>query len=181
MGTGVGITPEKGQVPPASESETSSSSSDSEEGVADDPVVADVGMPLHNNLDLELFKMGEFCCKVVATFASGNSKMAKMANNCLQINQRVKMEHCRQHVMRAGVATTIWNLWPAEKGKPRAYEALGKYFQEKQRIGLVEAPTYYLYIVPPDALMQQYFELQNSKLITALQVPMTQARPDIAS
>merc|ERR1712194_242749 len=133
--------------------------SDSDEGGAQDPTSADLGLPMYDNLDLELFKMGEFCCKAVATFASGNFNMEKMANNCLQINQRVKMEHCRQHVVRAGVGTTIWNLSPAEKGKPRAYEALGNYFKEKQRIGLVEAQTYYLYIVPPDAPMQQYFEL----------------------
>jgi len=108
-----------GSQPAPSGSDSSSRSSDASEegGKGKDegievPNPKGTNIPKHVEAELDLFKMGEFCCKVVAKFASGNSNMEKFENNVMQINQRTKMEHCRLHVERAGDRTTVWNFTP---------------------------------------------------------------------
>merc|ERR1711933_386759 len=65
------------------------------------------------------------------------------------IDQRTKIDHGRSHMDRAGVLATGYHFSAADRKDCAAYDALCDYFVEKQRVGLVQTPSYYVYIVPP--------------------------------
>lgn len=132
-----------------------------------DPIVdvADV-IPAVN---LQLYKMGAFCCNVVASFVRGNPTFEHLSGK-LQIDQRTKLEHCISHFKRAGDLVTVWNFSAAERGDCAAYDALCEYFLDKQRVGLVEAPSYYVYIVPPVEDHLKRLGLPLSNFVVGLQV-----------
>jgi len=121
---------------------------------------------------VQLFKLGQLCCDAVAEIAGGNRQPEQLVSS-LQIDQRATLDRCREHVEWAGDLTTIWELSVPARGGRRAYEALCEYFVAKQRVGLVETPTYAIYIVPPN---EKYFKEigldgAGSKHIVGLQIP----------
>ncbi|CAE8625647.1 unnamed protein product [Polarella glacialis] len=110
---------------------------------------------------VKLFKMGEFCCNIVANFVKGQGP--GMSDMLDLIDQRTKIDHCRAHMERAGPLATVWHF------ALQRYDALCDYFVEKQRVGLVQTPSYYVYIVPPTEKYLKELNLPNSNFVVGLQ------------
>mmetsp|Transcript_1432 Transcript_1432/g.3840 ORF Transcript_1432/g.3840 Transcript_1432/m.3840 type:complete len:277 (-) Transcript_1432:255-1085(-) len=131
--------------------------------------------PSGPKLRLQLYKMGEFCCDILANFVRGNEQPETISGPLL-INQRTKMEHCQSHMERAGDLATVWYFSAADRRDCAAYDALCDYFIEKQRVGLVEGPTYYVYLVPPSERYIKQLGLPSSNFVIGVQVPMARTR-----
>mmetsp|Transcript_137339 Transcript_137339/g.342478 ORF Transcript_137339/g.342478 Transcript_137339/m.342478 type:complete len:631 (+) Transcript_137339:86-1978(+) len=124
---------------------------------------------------MRLYKLGELCCEVVANFTGGNPDPEPLPET-LQIDQRAKLDHCREHLQFAGELVTIWNLSAVVKKQAKAFNALSDYFVVKQRVGLVETPAYSIYVVPPDTGFLETLGLAalgwaKAGCLLALQVP----------
>jgi len=120
---------------------------------------------------LKLYKMGEFCCNIVANFVKGNEAPLSMSKK-LQIDQRTKIDHCRSHMERAGELATVWHFSAADRKDCGAYDALCDYFVEKVRVGLVQTPTHYVYIVPPTDTYLKELQLPQSNFVVGIQIPI---------
>jgi len=120
---------------------------------------------------VKLYKMGEFCCNIVANFVKGKESPESLTNK-LQIDQRTKIDHCRAHMERAGPLATVWHFSAADRRDCAAYDALCDYFVEKQRVGLVQTPSYYIYIVPPTEKYLKELTLPASNFVVGLQIPI---------
>lgn len=120
---------------------------------------------------VKLYKMGEFCCNIVANFVKGKDTPELLVSK-LHIDQRTKIDHCKSHLDRAGKLGTIWHFSAADRKDCAAYDALCDYFVEKQRVGLVQTPSYYVYIVPPTEKYLSSLGLQNSNFMVGLQIPI---------
>lgn len=120
---------------------------------------------------VKLFKMGEFVCNCVATFVQGNEDSDPLVPH-LQIDQRTKVDHCRSHMEKAGALVTTWHFSAADRRDCAAYDALCDYFVEKQRVGLVQTPSYYIYIVPPTKEFLGSMKLPESNFVVGLQIPV---------
>jgi len=120
---------------------------------------------------VKLYKMGEFCCNIVANFVKGNDKPESLTKK-LQIDQRTKIDHCRSHMERAGDLCTVWHFSAADRRDCGAYDALCDYFVEKLRVGLVQTPTHYLYIVPPTETYLKELGLPQSNFVVGIQIPI---------
>lgn len=120
---------------------------------------------------VKLYKMGEFCCNIVANFVKGKESPESLTNK-LQIDQRTKIDHCRAHMDRAGPLATVWHFSAADRRDCAAYDALCDYFVEKQRVGLVQTPSYYIYIVPPTEKYLKELNLPASNFVVGLQIPI---------
>jgi len=120
---------------------------------------------------VKLYKMGEFCCNIVANYVKGKESPEALQIK-LQIDQRTKIDHCRSHLERAGALATVWHFSAADRRDCAAYDALCDYFVEKQRVGLVVAPSYYIYIVPPTEKYLAELGLPNSNFVVGLQIPI---------
>mmetsp|Transcript_27975 Transcript_27975/g.64561 ORF Transcript_27975/g.64561 Transcript_27975/m.64561 type:complete len:662 (-) Transcript_27975:122-2107(-) len=120
---------------------------------------------------VKLYKMGEFCCNIVATFVKGNETPIALEHK-LQIDQRTKVDHCRAHLDKAGSLATIWHFSAADRKDCAAYDALCDYFIEKQRVGLVQVPAYYVYVVPPTEAYLNALGLPPSNFVVGLQIPI---------
>mmetsp|Transcript_51540 Transcript_51540/g.122587 ORF Transcript_51540/g.122587 Transcript_51540/m.122587 type:complete len:674 (-) Transcript_51540:149-2170(-) len=120
---------------------------------------------------VKLYKMGEFCCNIVATFVKGNEAPISLEHK-LQIDQRTKVDHCRAHLDKAGSLATIWHFSAADRKDCAAYDALCDYFIEKQRVGLVQVPAYYVYVVPPTPAYLDALGLPPSNFVVGLQIPI---------
>merc|ERR1712217_249989 len=90
----------------------------------------------------KLFKLGELCCDVVATIVGGNMQPEQQMVDCLQIDQRVRLERCCEHVEANDGRITVWLFSLARRRNRASYDALCEYFISKQRIGLAETPSY---------------------------------------
>jgi len=121
---------------------------------------------------VKLFKMGEFCCTVVASYVRGHNAELQLKTD-LQIDNRTKLEHCRSHMERQSELTTAFHFSAAGRSDCAAYDALCDYFVEKQRVGLVETPAYYVYIVPPNDKFLKELKMPSSNFIMGLQIPRT--------
>lgn len=119
-----------------------------------------------------LYKLGEYCCEIVATFAGGHQQPLPFGES-LAVDQRAKLDRCRSHIEWAGGLATIWRLNAAKKSGTKAYLALSNYFINKQRVGLIEADAFEMYIVPPDAKFLQEVGLAGPVVdaIVGIQVP----------
>ncbi|CAK8997428.1 Hypothetical protein SCF082_LOCUS5211 [Durusdinium trenchii] len=115
--------------------------------------------------------MGEFCCNIVANFVKGKESPESLTTK-LQIDQRTKIDHCRAHMERAGQLATVWHFSAADRKDCAAYDALCDYFVEKQRVGLVQTPNYYIYIVPPTEKYLKELNLPASNFVVGLQIPI---------
>mmetsp|Transcript_105391 Transcript_105391/g.187410 ORF Transcript_105391/g.187410 Transcript_105391/m.187410 type:complete len:631 (-) Transcript_105391:58-1950(-) len=120
---------------------------------------------------VKLYKMGEFCCNIVANFVKGKESPESLTTK-LQIDQRTKIDHCRAHMERAGPLATVWHFSAADRRDCTAYDALCDYFVEKQRVGLVQTPSYYIYIVPPTEKYLKELNLPASNFVVGLQIPI---------
>lgn len=120
---------------------------------------------------VKLFKMGEFCCNIVANHVKGKENAEPLLST-LQIDQRTKIDHCKTHLDRAGKLATIWHFSAADRKDCAAYDALCDYFVEKQRVGLVTTPKYYVYIVPPTEGYFKTLGLPASNFVVGLQIPL---------
>jgi RNA recognition motif-containing protein len=120
---------------------------------------------------VKLYKMGEFCCNIVANFVKGNQAPESLTKK-LQIDQRTKVDHCRSHMERAGDLATVWHFSAADRKDCGAYDALCDYFVEKLRVGLVQTPTHYLYIVPPTDTYLKELGLPSSNFVVGIQIPI---------
>jgi len=120
---------------------------------------------------VKLFKMGEFCCNIVANYVKGKENPEAVVTK-LHIDQRTKVDHCRAHLERAGALATVWHFSAADRRDCSAYDALCDYFVEKQRVGLVHTPSYYIYIVPPTEQYLKELSLPTSNFVVGLQIPM---------
>jgi hypothetical protein len=120
---------------------------------------------------IKLYKMGEFCCNIVANFVKGHSSPEQLTKK-LQIDQRTKIDHCRSHMERAGDLTTVWHFSAADRKDCGAYDALCDYFVDKVRVGLVQTPTHYVYIVPPTDLYLKELGLPHSNFVVGIQIPI---------
>lgn len=98
---------------------------------------------------LELFKLGAKCCSVVAHFVGGQ-KASLPENRRLDIDQRVRLEHCRKHLQWAGDLATVWHLALSDLREKVAWTTLCTYFVSRKRVGLAELKGGVVYIVPPD-------------------------------
>mmetsp|Transcript_20192 Transcript_20192/g.36594 ORF Transcript_20192/g.36594 Transcript_20192/m.36594 type:complete len:321 (-) Transcript_20192:41-1003(-) len=122
------------------------------------------------NCTLKLYKMGEFCCNVVASYVRGSDTPLKFDDE-LQINSRTKAEHVKTHLDKAGDLATVWYFSAAHRRDCAAYDALCEYFVQKQRVGLVQTASQYVYIIPPDDKYLSLFNLPVSNYVVAFQVP----------
>lgn len=129
------------------------------------------GKPRVAKAKVKLYKMGEFCCNIVANFVKGKENPEELVAK-LHIDQRTKIDHCRQHMERAESFVTMWHFSAADRKECAAYDALCDYFVEKERVGLVQTPSYYLYIVPPTELYLKELKLPNSNFVVGLQIPI---------
>lgn len=135
--------------PARSDSETSSESEgeESEDGEDDEieevPTEGEAG----GTRKLELFKLGAKCCSVLAQFVGGRKALLRPR---LDIDQRVRLEHCRKHLQWAGDLTTIWHFALSDLSEEVAWTTLCTYFVSRQRVGLAELKGGVVYIVPPD-------------------------------
>jgi len=120
---------------------------------------------------VKLYKMGEFCCNIVANFVKGNPAPLSLTKK-LQIDQRTKIDHCRSHMERAGELATVWHFSAADRKDCGAYDALCDYFVEKVRVGLVQTPTHYVYIVPPTDTYLKELQLPASNFVVGIQIPI---------
>lgn len=120
---------------------------------------------------VKLYKMGEFCCNIVSNFVKGNPSPEQMQKK-LQIDQRTKIDHCRSHMERAGDLATIWHFSAADRKDCAAYDALCDYFVEKLRVGLVQTPTHYVYIIPPTDMYLKELNLPPTNFVVGLQIPI---------
>jgi len=68
----------------------------------------------------------------------------------LDIDQRVRLEHCRKHLQWAGDLATVWHFAATDPREKVAWEALCNYFVSRKRIGLAELDATTVYVVPPD-------------------------------
>lgn len=126
---------------------------------------------------VKLYKLGDFCCDVVATFSGGNVDHAKLEAT-MHIDQRAKVDRCREHMQWAGKLATVWRLLPAHTEGKEAYTALCDYFIDKGRVGFVETKWFAVYIVPPGFAQQYLADVSDamaaasqSKRLLGLQVP----------
>jgi len=120
---------------------------------------------------VKLYKMGEFCCNIVANFVKGKDTPDPLTNK-LHIDQRTKIDHCKSHLDRAGDLATIWHFSAADRKDCAAYDALCDYFVEKQRVGLVQTPSCYVYIVPPTEKYLKELKIANSNYVVGIQIPI---------
>jgi len=120
---------------------------------------------------VKLYKMGEFCCNIVANFVKGKDDPEILASK-LHIDQRTKIDHCKSHMDRAGSLATIWHFSAADRKECAAYDALCDYFVAKERVGLVQTPTSYVYIIPPTDEYLRALKLPNSNFVVGLQIPI---------
>merc|ERR1719240_468930 len=127
--------------------------------------------PVSPKVRIKLYKMGEFCCNIVANYVKGNENPEQLQPK-LQIDQRTKIDHCRSHMERAGPLATVWHFSAADRRDCIVYDALCDYFVEKQRVGLVQTPTYYVYIVPPTEKYLKDLRLPTSNFVVGLQIPV---------
>jgi len=136
---------------------------------------------------LELFKLGAKCCSVVAHFVSGRRAMLPQSQR-LDIDQRVRLEHCRKHLQWAGERTTIWHFTLSDLREKVAWTTLCNYFVTRRRVGLAELRGAVVFIVPPDESFA--FELglptvetlvkSLSGSLLGLQVPTYEQEPEQA-
>jgi hypothetical protein len=115
--------------------------------------------------------MGEFCCNIVANFVKGKDDPDLLVQK-LHIDQRTKIDHCKSHLERAGGLASIWHFSAADRKDCAAYDALCDYFVEKQRVGLVQTPSCYVYIVPPTEKYLKELKLPNYNFVVGLQIPI---------
>lgn len=158
-------------IPGGTDSAPSAATGPSEVREAGDTGSADLVPPAR----MRLYKLGELCCEVVASFTGGNPDPDPLPET-LQIDQRAKLDHCREHLQFAGELVTIWNLSAVVKKQAKAFNALSDYFVSKQRVGLVELPGYSIYVVPPDAAFLETLGLAalgwaKAGCLLAFQVP----------
>jgi len=139
-----------------------SSSSSDKEGEAP-------AAPVH----LKLFKLGELCCDAVARFVRGSVQPKPFADK-FNIDQRVKLDHCKRHVQMANEFMTVWRFSASGWRGKAALNALRDYFVAKQRVGLVQTPSYAVYFVPPDAKYLEALGLPESGYALGLQVPLAE-------
>eukprot|EP00930_Biecheleria_cincta_P035015 TRINITY_DN24124_c0_g2_i1.p1 TRINITY_DN24124_c0_g2~~TRINITY_DN24124_c0_g2_i1.p1 ORF type:complete len:614 (-),score=139.85 TRINITY_DN24124_c0_g2_i1:32-1873(-) len=146
-----------------SESESDSQEEGEEEEEEDDdeeieaPVEPEFGAKADDQQDtsddrgkrLQLYKLGARCCGVVAHFVGGNATALPLSKR-LDIDQRVRLEHCRKHLQAAGDTTTVWHLGAADPNEKAAWTALCSYFVSRKRVGLADLEGGAVYIVPPD-------------------------------
>lgn len=136
---------------------------DGSSGVAEKPVARS-----------KLFKLGEFCCNVAISHVSGSKEHEEMLER-FNIDQRIKVDRCRLHIEQAGDQVTVWHFIVAGKKGRAPYQALCDYFVEKDRVGLVDTPSYYMYVVPPGGKFLAELGLAASKALVGIQVPKDRA------
>lgn len=122
-------------------------------------------------VNVKLYKMGESVCNITANYVKGHDSPAPLGGK-LHIDQRTKIDHCRSHMERAGDLATVWHFSAAERKDCPAYDALCDYFVDKQRVGLVQTPTHYVYIVPPTETYLSELKLPSSNFVVGLQIPI---------
>jgi len=126
-------------------------------------------------IKVRLSKLGEFCCDVFACFAGGNPTPDLLAPS-LSIDQRAKLDHCKEHLDFAGDLVTVWILTATTKRQAKGMGALCEYFVCKERVGMVVTPAYSVYMVPPEAAFLEKLGLASKNFarpgcLLALQVP----------
>jgi len=126
-------------------------------------------------IKVRLSKLGEFCCDVFACFAGGNPTPDLLAPS-LSIDQRAKLDHCKEHLDFAGDLVTVWILTATAKRQAKGMGALCEYFVSKERVGMVVTPAYSVYMVPPEAAFLEKLGLASKNFarpgcLLALQVP----------
>merc|ERR1711948_30739 len=155
------------ESPPPRKTKQQAAHSDSEEAPA--PTTKAEGKKA--KAKVKLYKMGEFCCNIVANYVTGKQSAEAIVNK-LHIDQRTKVDHCKSHLERAGALATIWHFSAADRRDCAAYDALCDYFVEKDRVGLVQTPAYYIYIVPPTEKFLKDLALPTSNFVVGLQIPI---------
>lgn len=120
---------------------------------------------------VKLYKMGEFCCNIVANFVKGKEDPDQISQK-LHIDQRTKIDHCKSHMDRAGALATLWHFSAADRKDCAAYDALCDYFVDKDRVGLVQTPSCYFYVVPPTEKFLSELGLANSNFVVGIQIPI---------
>jgi len=172
----------------AASSSASSSGSDDEDGEEEDDEGAEdmeVDDEAQEGVDKEkpvarsrLFKLGEFCCTVTIGFSSGCKEHEKLLER-FDIDQRIKIDRCRVHIAQAGSQVTVWQFTMATKRGRAPYQALCDYFIEKERVGLVDTSSYYMYVVPPSGKFLPELGLPaESATLIGIQVPKDRAEAD---
>lgn len=126
----------------------------------------------HKQYRTKFFKGGDYCCDIIAEFVKGSLKIGKLPAK-VNIDQRAKFDRCQVHMLEVcqegGFA--IWRMKLANADARSSYKTLCDYFIGKDRIGLVETPTYDIYIVPPHDPWTMAFGLGKVNEVIGLQVP----------
>eukprot|EP00931_Biecheleriopsis_adriatica_P093792 TRINITY_DN6750_c0_g1_i1.p1 TRINITY_DN6750_c0_g1~~TRINITY_DN6750_c0_g1_i1.p1 ORF type:complete len:632 (-),score=180.52 TRINITY_DN6750_c0_g1_i1:153-2048(-) len=143
-------------------SDSSEAESDSEEGESDSDSEGEESEDAEEDAEVEgeddgsaagsrlqLFKLGARCCSVVTHFVGGSASTLPPSRR-LNIDQRVRLEHCRKHLQWAGELAAVWHLAAADPEEKVALETLCSYFVSRKRVGLAEHSRGVMYIVPPD-------------------------------
>jgi len=160
------------------EDEEMSSSEEAEEGATNNAEPTEGGTASFDPIRVQLSKLGERCCVAFACFAGGNPG-PELLTSSYSIDQRVKLEHCKDDIQAGGDIVTIWKFVASTSKKHReGMAALCDYFKSKQRVGMVVTETYKLYMVPPDPaflkgvnLLDPSLAEQQEGCILGVQVP----------
>eukprot|EP00928_Gymnodinium_smaydae_P058787 TRINITY_DN4199_c0_g1_i1.p1 TRINITY_DN4199_c0_g1~~TRINITY_DN4199_c0_g1_i1.p1 ORF type:complete len:339 (-),score=36.22 TRINITY_DN4199_c0_g1_i1:14-1030(-) len=92
------------------EKEKARSSSRESSGSTASSAVAPHEVAVGAKVKLQLSKMGEFCCNAMATLVKQGGKESRLLPDKLEINQRTKVENCRQHLELVGLASSYYFL-----------------------------------------------------------------------
>jgi len=174
------------EVDEGSSSGSSSGSEDEDEGEEEEDMEADEEVEAEGETKegaegsiipaegrrCRLFKLGEFCCNVSAGLVSGCKEHQELLER-FDIDQRIKVDRCRLHLEQAGDQVTVWEFTVAGNKNRAPYKALCDYFVGKDRVGLVDTPSYYMYVVPPGDKFQ--LGPLKSKSLVGIQVPKDRA------
>eukprot|EP00928_Gymnodinium_smaydae_P058788 TRINITY_DN4199_c0_g1_i2.p1 TRINITY_DN4199_c0_g1~~TRINITY_DN4199_c0_g1_i2.p1 ORF type:complete len:270 (-),score=60.96 TRINITY_DN4199_c0_g1_i2:88-897(-) len=154
------------------EKEKARSSSRESSGSTASSAVAPHEVAVGAKVKLQLSKMGEFCCNAMATLVKQGGKESRLLPDKLEINQRTKVENCRQHLELVGLASSaLWHVAAEKRRDCAAYDALCDYFVKKERVGLVQGDSYNLYIIPPTKKYLKELGLPTSNYLVGLHVP----------
>ncbi|CAJ1328004.1 unnamed protein product [Effrenium voratum] len=155
----------------STESSGSSEGEESEE-VDDDEVEEPPGAQGAGRV--ELFKLGAKCCTVMAHFVGGSEASLQRR---LDIDQRVRLEHCRKHLQWAGDLTSVWHFALSDLKEKVAWNTLCNYFVSRKRVGLAELAGGVVYVVPPDSTFLSELGLPAAESLAGsllgLQVPLS--------
>mmetsp|Transcript_3714 Transcript_3714/g.8713 ORF Transcript_3714/g.8713 Transcript_3714/m.8713 type:complete len:365 (-) Transcript_3714:41-1135(-) len=119
---------------------------------------------------VDVFKMGDFICRCICTLVRGSRGYPQLSRR-FEIDQRTKIENCLTHLRKSTGEVTVWYIAAKTRDDCDGYDSLCDYFVRKDRVGLVQTDTYYMYLVPPVSKFMNPLKLGETTYAIGLQIP----------